>query len=45
MCIRDRGLAAGILAALESYDGLIFAAHILPVGDLTGVDAVSYTHL
>ena len=34
----EQGLAAGVLAALEGNDFLILAAHILPVGDLPGVD-------
>ena len=34
----EQGLTAGVLAALEGNDFLILAAHILPVGDLPGVD-------
>ena len=34
----EQGLAAGVLAALKGNDFLILAAHILPVGDLPGVD-------
>ena len=34
----EQGLTAGVLAALKGNDGLILAAHVLPVGDLSGVD-------
>ena len=36
--LAEQGLAAGVLAPLEGHDGKIVTAHILPVGDLTGVD-------
>lgn len=34
----EQGLTARVLAALEGNDFLILAAHILPVGDLSGID-------
>ena len=34
----EQGLAAGVLPALEGHDVGILAAHVLPVGDLPGVD-------
>ena len=34
----EQGLTARVLAALESNDGLILAAYVFPVGDLSGVD-------
>ena len=34
----EQGLAAGVRPALEGHDVQILTAHVLPVGDLSGVD-------
>ena len=38
--LAEQGLATGVFAPLEGYDGKVVTAHILPVGDLTGVDVL-----
>ena len=37
----EQGLAAGVRPPLEGNDLLILAAHILPVGDRSGVDVLA----
>ena len=38
--LAEQSLAAGVLAPLEGHDGKVVTAHLLPVGDLTGVDVL-----